>query len=113
MAELMVAGLMWHRRDVKMAEKLITRHMTAQEMLASAQDRDNFWKDRPFFDPNYSRLLSLVHRTRWAPADTPRQPDYPDAPELGNIISDTDQLRWHDADRHRGRVVIDTPAMAL
>lgn len=106
-AGLYVAGLMWHRHDVRSAEKLVIREMTSQQMCD--RSRLESWQHRPFFDDEFPKTLPLVSRTRWKLSQQPIEPKYPPNPEPGNLVSDTKELRWHDADRKRGRVVIDTP----
>jgi hypothetical protein len=106
-AELMIGALIWHAGDLQAARKLIVRNLTPQQMLDNS--RAEPWKHRPFFDDAFAKTLPLVHRTRWQLVTEAIESVYPNGPELGNIVSDTGQLRWQDADRRLGRIVIDTP----
>ena len=109
LAELMVAGQIWHRRDIEPAKKLVVRSMTDQQILERM--RLESWKHRPFFENEFDPGLALQHRTRWRLNKMPAAPSYPPAPELGKIEADSGQIRWHGADTRRGRVVVETPRL--
>lgn len=109
LAELMVAGLIWHRSDIEPANQLIVRSMTDRQLYERM--RVEPWKHRPFFEQEFAPALALQHRVRWQRTQTPVQPKYPAAPDLALIESDHGQIRWHGADNHRGRVVIETPRL--
>ena len=106
LAQLMVAGLMWHRADVEPAKQLVIRSMTPTQI----RDRMRWepWSHRPFFDDAFPRGLPLLYRTRWKLVDEAEQSDHPAEPDFGNLVADNGQIRWHGADSRRGRVVIET-----
>lgn len=106
-SQLIVAGLMWHRKDIQAAKQTVVRSMTMQDVkLKTLEDS---WKHRPFFDDQFSKGFPLVHKTRWNLVDKKSDSNYPEAPSFGELISDTNQLRWHGANRKRGRVAVDSP----
>ncbi|TWT79270.1 hypothetical protein CA13_06680 [Planctomycetes bacterium CA13] len=105
--EMMVSALMWHRGDVKPAKQTIVRTISPSELLANT--RVEQWLERPFFDNAFPKTLPLVHRVRWKLSPEPVTQEYPEEPNPADIVSDTNELRWHGADKKRGRVVIDTP----
>ncbi len=107
MAQLMVAGLMWHRHDLRAAEQTVIREITSEQI----RDRSRLepWKHRPFFDDAFPRTLPLVHRTQWQVTEQADTPDYPAINDLPELVSDTKEIRWHGAETQRGRVVIDSP----
>ena len=106
LANLVACALVWHRQDVRPAERTVLRSYTPDEVIESLRlDRD---QHRPFFTPGFPRSTPLRHATRFALDGSPASPFPPEAP-LGRIESDTGELVWSGADRQRGVVTIDTP----
>ena len=116
LAQLTVAGLMWHRHDVAKAKETRIRTYTPEETGEAM--RLVQWKHRPFFKPGFELTTPLEHATRWrmdethpAPAEV-RPAQYPN-PYAGKppaqLASDTSELRWLHADEKRGVITVTTP----
>lgn len=118
LAQLTVAGLMWHRRDVAKAEETLVRTYTPNDTIEAM--RLVSWEHRPFFKPGFELTTPLIHATRWKleesnqPTEEVRAAKYPN-PYAGKppaeIVSDTGELRWRHADEKRGVVNMSTPRM--
>ncbi len=106
LAQLTVAGLLWHRRDVAPAKEMILRSYTPDDLIEAM--RLVQWQHRPFFTPGFARSTPLQHATRWALDGRPGSP-FPVAAPLGDIASDTGELRWRHADKKHGVVTVATP----
>ncbi|RMF94837.1 MAG: hypothetical protein D6741_12185, partial [Planctomycetota bacterium] len=100
-----VCGLIWHRKDIAPARTTVVRRYDEQTIVeALRMDRN----ESPFFTPGFPRSAGLTHATRFSLDGRPSDP-FPQAAALGEIVSDTGELRWLDADKKRGLVVVDTP----
>ena len=106
-AGLITCAAMWHRADVRPAERLVVRPLTGERMRANMQLPP--WEHRPFFDDDFPKAIPLMHRTRWELTEQPRPKDYPEVPDLDRIAADTGQLVWEGATSGHGRVTVDTP----
>lgn len=109
-ANLMACGALWHQGGVAKAKETVVRAYTRGQMTdALRMDR----KESPLFTPGFDRSTPLMHATR-ACFDGSSATAFPPAASLGEIISDTGELGWHDADKKRGVVTVDaTGAQAL
>ncbi|GAB6167391.1 hypothetical protein JCM19992_33910 [Thermostilla marina] len=100
-----VCGLIWHRKDVAPSRKTVVRRYDEQTIVeALRMDRN----ESPFFTPGFPRSAGLVHATRFALDGRPSDP-FPQAAPESEIVSDTGELRWLDADKNRGVVTVDSP----
>lgn len=117
LAQLAVAGLMWHRRDVVPARQTLIRSYGAGEMVEAL--RLVSWKQRPFFKPDFDLVTPLTHATRWRPAEPGetvqaegRPARYPNpyaGPPPALLESDTGELRWRQAGPKRGVISVSAP----
>jgi hypothetical protein len=113
LAQLAVAGLMWHRRDVARARETLVRGYTRQEITEAM--RLNSWKYRPFFKPGFDLTTPLRHEVRWeltdVPLDTSSSGEASPATQAppARIESDTGELNWLRADEKRGVIKVATP----
>ncbi|MFZ5831221.1 MAG: hypothetical protein ACOY3P_14110, partial [Planctomycetota bacterium] len=102
-ANLMACGALWHQGGIQSAKTTVTRSYTREQMVdALRMDR----KERPFFLPGFPRTTPLTHATRFV-IDAAASPSFPPPAPLGEIVADTGELGWYDADRQRGVVTID------
>jgi hypothetical protein len=106
---LMLCAAMWYRQDLRAAGQTVARTFTPDQVRESL--RLDQAKERPFFTPGFARSTPLQHATRWALDETPGAAAvaaaYPPAAPLGEIVADTKQLGWFDADKGKGLVTID------
>jgi hypothetical protein len=113
LAQLTVAGLMWHRHDVAQARETLVRGYTHEELIEAM--RLESWKYRPFFKPGFDLTTPLRHATRWrlAAASVGEKPAGESSPATQSapprIESDTGELQWLHADQKRGVIRIATP----
>ena len=113
LAQLTVAGLIWHRRDAAGAREALVRGYAEDEIVEAM--RLVQWKYRPFFKPGFDLTTPLRHATRWNLAATNSElgrggeasPATQSPPP--RIESDTGELRRLHADRKRGVVTVATP----
>lgn len=105
MAGLAVSGLMFHRGDVRPAEKTVARSYSSETVIESL--RLPFSK-RPFFTPGFSDAIPLLHSTRIGSLDgeTSR---FEKAEPADVMVSDTGELRWDVESPGQGVVTVDTP----
>ncbi len=103
--QLAICGFMWNRKDVKPARETVVRAYSAEEIRESL--RMDRWKERPFFTLGFARSTPLVHATRFTLEGKPADP-YPAAAPADRIVSDTGQLKWLNASKERGLVVVKT-----
>lgn len=103
MTHLAGCASMFHRQDLATAKRTVVRVYDKNRMIDGLRmDR----KERPFFDPEFSRGTALVHATRWTTKG--EASTYPDAPPLDAIVADTGQIHWSRADGAKGLVAIDS-----
>ncbi len=102
-ANLMACAVLWHQGGIAKAKETVVRSYTSGQ-VASAMRMDR--KEAPLFTPGFDRATPLVHAMRARFADGPATP-FPPAAPLGEILSDTGELGWHDADKNRGVVTVD------
>ncbi len=104
MTQLAACGLMFHRQDVREAEKTILRAYSPDDVIESIRLPQ---EERPFFTPGFARSTPLEHATRltFEGKSTLPFPEHTSGPE---IRSDTGELAWyHDPDK-KGLVTIET-----
>jgi hypothetical protein len=105
MANMAACAAMFHRHDIRAAEKTVVRTYSEEQILESLRmDRS----ERPFFTPGFARTTPLEHATRWAPAGAAQPSPFPPAASPP-VRSDTGELAWMGYDNQRGLVTIDTP----
>jgi hypothetical protein len=107
LTNIAACAAMWYRQDVAAARTRDVRAITDKNVIESLRmDKSQ----SPFFTTGYDEALALVNPTRSTFPGPSRfqMPNFSPAPALGNIVSDTRQLGWFDADRSRGVVTIDT-----
>jgi hypothetical protein len=111
MAQMPTASLMFQRGFVRPAKKLVTvnydEHRTYDSLKERRWDRIDF-----HLNGELSPLLPLVHRFRVKQFDAPqttRVSDLGFAPPEVRIASDTGELLWEVAEKHTGRLTINTP----
>jgi hypothetical protein len=114
LANLTACALMWHRGDVAPAKETHLRRYTIEQAI----DTLRRFGERPYFTPGFDLTTPLRHATRFtfdedatpSPLDADgKSPKLPWDLAPGEIVSDTGELAWRDADRKQGLVVIDTP----
>jgi hypothetical protein len=105
MTNLAACALMWHRGDLRAAERTVVRSYPRDQVIETLR-RDRA-TEAPFYTPGFAPTTPLVYATRLTFDGPPGTPFPPPAPP-GRIESDTGQLGWYDADRKRGLVTIDT-----
>jgi hypothetical protein len=105
MTTLYACALMWYRQDLRPARRTVVRSYTMDEAIESLRmDRS---KGRPFFKPGFARSTPLQHTTRFQFGHSEDAP-FPESAPLGRIEADTGQLVWHDADKAKGVVTVDS-----
>jgi len=105
MTTLYACALMWYRQDLRPARRTVVRSYTMDEAIESLRmDRS---KGRPFFKPGFARSTPLQHATRFQFGQAENTP-FPEPAPPGRIEADTGQLVWHDADKAKGVVTVDS-----
>jgi hypothetical protein len=105
MTSLYACALMWYRQDVRPARKTVVRSYTMDEAVESLRmDRR---EGRPFFKPGFARSTPLMHATRFQ-FGWNDETAFPEPAPLGHIEADTGQLLWHDANKGKGVVTVDS-----
>ena len=107
---VILSSLMFHRGDIKPADKTVVRAMTRTEALDSLR-----WArpaHRPFYTKGYALSTALQHKVQWQMVeenDPALRQKYPAPASLAKIESDTRQLTWKNVDKKQGIVTINTP----
>lgn len=113
LAQITIAGLMWHRQDLSTARQTLIRTYTPGEMIEAL--RLTSWKNRPFFKPGFDLTTPLKHATRWKPAQTNSEEQGAGEsspftqPAPAKVESDTGELHWLRAGQKRGVIKVVTP----
>jgi len=102
-ANLMACAVLWHQSGIAKAKTEVLRSYT-HEQMADALRMDR--KESPVFTPGFDRTTPLVHATR-SRFDGGAATAFPSAVPLGEIVSDTGELGWYNADKKRGVVTVD------
>ena len=102
-ANLMACAALWHQGGIAKAKTTVVRSYTREQMDdALRMDR----KESPIFTPGFDRSTPLVHATR-SRFDGGPAPAFPPAVPVSEIVSDTGELGWYNADKKRGVVTVD------
>lgn len=111
MAQMPVASLLFQKRFVRPADKLIKISYDEPRTYDSLKEKR--WNHIGFhLDGDLSPLVPLVHRFRVERFDAPRTTRVADlnlTPPDGPIASDTGELVWDAREKGRGRLSIDAP----
>ncbi|MBD3268282.1 hypothetical protein GF373_16575 [bacterium] len=105
MANIAACAPMVHRGDVSEAKQTLQRTYTRHQVIDSLKMSS---REKPYFTPNFSPLLPLIHKTRVMSLNA-RPTEYPEVEEKKTITADTGQLRWNVEEAQRGVVTIETP----
>ena len=105
MVGLAAAAAMFHRADVRPAERSIDRSYSPAQIVESLRLPST--ANQPLFTPGFPSSAALIHGSRIASFDTPA-PAYPAIETPNPIASDTGQLQWHHG-KADGLVTVSTP----
>jgi hypothetical protein len=105
MTNIAACAALWHRQDVRSAERCIVRSYTQDEIIERL--RGDKAQERPFYTPGFDRSIPLRHATRFT-LDGSASSDFPREKSRDAILSDTGQLGWYNASQKRGVVTVDT-----
>jgi len=104
MTQIAACGLMFHRQDLRTAEKTVVRAYSRGEVIESIRLPQ---KERPFFTPGFALSTPLEHATRLTFEGTSTLP-FPKHIAEGAIRSDTGQIVWYHDSEKKGLVTVET-----
>jgi len=104
MTQLAACGLMFHRQDLRTAEKTIVRAYTRDDVTESIRQPQ---KERPFFTHDFALSTPLEHATRLTFEGKSTLP-FPKHVAEGAIRSDTGQITWYHDPTKKGLVTVET-----
>ncbi len=111
MAQMPTASLLFQRRDVQPARRLVKLDFDEHRLYDSLKEKR--WDGLQFFtEGELSPLLPLVHRVRitdFSASHTTRADEIAFQEPTGNVASDTGQLLWEATEKGTGRMTINTP----
>jgi hypothetical protein len=105
MANIAACSVMFHRGDVREAQKTIYRSYSREQIMESMRLSSQM---KPYFTPGFSEPLPLLHKTRIMTLNG-KPSEYPQISNRKFMASDTGQLTWNIEQAGEGVVIIDTP----
>ena len=104
LANLVAGSAMFHRKDIKSAEKTVLRTYTEQDLIEGIRSKPG---SKPFFTPGFSHLIPLIYKTRIHSFSGSGQNDFPKIEKQHPIVSENGQLKWYYKN-DKGLIVVDS-----
>jgi hypothetical protein len=105
MVNLAASGMLFHRQDVKKAQKTVLRSYSRDSVIERMKEKGSL---RPFYTPGFSNAIPLRHATRVSSLNGEDTP-FSNTEEPSVIVSDTGELTWNVETNDKGYVIVDTP----